>query len=157
MDLLPAMVDEVVVLNAVNACAATNFNCRHCPELAVAVHNWLVENEQGYLIIDFQDEKDICHSLLVELLQLRKRLRVPFLFAGVMARPRAILESYAFTQYPYFLTPEDAVAYLASKHHALLRSDTLATIRFGEPIPCNRSRQNRGEIADTAEESEVED
>ena len=157
MDLVPVMVDGVVVLNAANVCTACHFNCRLCPELAVGVHNWLVENEMGYLLLDFQDEKDICHTLLVELLQLRKRQRIPFLFAGVMARPRALLESYAFTQYPFFLTPEDAIAYLKEHHSPLVKSEKFGSVRFGEPIPCNRSRQNRGEVVDAAEESEIED
>lgn len=156
MDLVPVMVDGAVVLNAAHVCTALHFNCRHCPELAVGVHNWTVESEIGYLLIDFQDEKDICHTLLVELLQLRKRLRIPFLFAGVMARPRSVLESYAFTQYPFFVTPEEAIAYLKDKHAPLVKPG-YGPVRFGEPIPCNRSRQNRGEVVDATEEVEAED
>lgn len=158
MDLVPVMLDGAVVLNTINVCTANHYNCRHCPELAVGIHNWLIENDCKYLLLDFQDEKDVCHTLLVELMQLRKRFRIPFLFAGVMARPQALLETYAFTQYPSFVAPEDAVIYLRKQHAPLLQPvHAGSAVRFGEPIPCNRMRLPRGEHAELHEEAEVED
>ena len=121
----------------------------------MAVHNWLITTEVGYLIVDFQDEKDICKTVLEELLQLRKRLRIPFLFAGLMERPRKYLTSYAYNEYPFFDTPEEAVALLLGGTPIAIKQN-LTKIKFGENIPCVRPRQLRTDIGEVDEETEDE-
>lgn len=152
MDFAPELLNGGVVLNPMSICTNGTTDCKVCPESAVAIHNWLVSTELKYLIIDFQDEKEVCPSILVELMQLRKRLRFPFLFVGLMERPRQMLQSYAYNDFPIFDTPEDAIAY-ASKHFAPLMDVDLSLIRFGEAIPTSRSRMARPEV----EEEEVEE
>ena len=152
LDFIPELVEGGVVLNAVNCSPNHGVDCRYCPELAIGIHNWLLASELRYLIVDFQDENDICSTIITELLQLRKRLRIPFLFAGLMARPRAVLESYAYSGYPFFVTPEEAVMYL-QKHHAPLMEVDLAKITFGEPIPCAHTRHARSDDLGVPEEA----
>ena len=144
MEFIPALVSGGVVLNAVEICDHGP-DCRTCPELAVGVHNWLVATNLKYLVVDFQDEKDVCPSILIELLQLRKRMHFPFLFVGLMDRPKALLKSYAYSGYPFFATPEEAFLHLKQMHGYLLTGD-LSRIGFSTPVPCNRNRVNRGEI-----------
>ncbi len=149
MDFVPEIVDGAVVLNAVDVCTVGN-DCRQCSELAVGIHNWLVGHQQRYLILDFQDEKDVCVTILTEVLQLRKRLRFPFLFCGMMETPKKFLQSYSYNDYPFFAVPEEAIAFLKSKEPTSLQGD-LSTIKLGEPIPCTRSRNYRAEEADETE------
>ncbi len=152
MDFVPEMIDGAVVLNAVDVCAIGN-DCRQCTELAVGVHNWLVAHQLRYLILDFQDEKDVCTTILTEVLQLRKRLRFPFLFCGMMEGPKKFLQSYAYTDYPFFAVPEDAIAFLRAKEPGVLKAD-LSSIKIAEPIPCTRSRNYRSEEAEEGDEGE---
>ncbi|MFY7928534.1 MAG: hypothetical protein ACOVS5_06655 [Oligoflexus sp.] len=156
MDFVPEIVDGAVILNAADICTYGN-DCRPCSELAVGVHNWLVAHQLRYLIVDFQDEKDVCMSILTELLQLRKRLRYPFFFCGLMEGPKKFLESYACTDYPFFPIPEEAVSFLKKSFPKVLMAD-LSAIKLGEPIPCTRSRSYRAEGLEDieVEESDVE-
>lgn len=155
MDFVPEIVDGAVILNAVDICT-TGSECRSCSELAVGVHNWLISHELRYLIVDFQDEKEVCSTMLTELLQLRKRLRFPFLFCGMMENPRKFLKSYAYDDYPFFAIPEEAVSYLKGVNPSLLMTD-LSGIAVGEAIPCTRSRTYKSEdIEPDTDESELE-
>lgn len=153
MDFVPEFVEGAVILNAVDICTSGN-DCRPCSELAVGVHNWLLNHQLRYLIVDFQDEKDVCPAILTELLQLRKRLRFPFLFCGVMEGPKKFLLSYNYHDYPFFPVPEDAVAFLKKSQSQLLQSP-LQGIKAGEPIPCTRSRSYR--VDEGEAEGEVDD
>jgi hypothetical protein len=154
MDFVPEIIDEAVILNAVEICT-TGTDCRPCAELSVGIHNWLVAHKLQYLIVDFQDEKDVCTSILAELLQLKKRLRYPFLFCGMLEGPKKFLKSYAYNDFPFFAVPEDAVAFLRKTQPGLLKAD-LSNVKQGEPIPCTRSRNYRPEDAEEVEETEVE-
>lgn len=154
MDFVPEIIDEAVVLNAVEICTAGT-DCRPCAELAVGIHNWLVANKLHYLIVDFQDEKDVCTSILAELLQLKKRLRYPFLFCGMMEGPKKFLKSYAYSDYPFFAVPEEAVAFIRKTQPDLLKAD-LSLVKQGEPIPCTRSRSYRPEDVEESDEPDAE-
>lgn len=154
MDFVPEIVDEAVVLNAVEICTAGN-DCRPCAELSVGIHNWLVAHKLQYLIVDFQDEKDVCKSILSELLQLKKRLRYPFLFCGMMEGPKKYLKSYAYNDFPFFAVPEEAAAFIRKTQPDLLKVD-LASVKQGEPIPCTRSRNYRPEDVEEVDEPEPE-
>ncbi len=138
VELVPQIVDGVVVLNVRNVCRQ---DCRSCTDVGVAVHNWLLLSELNYVLIDLQDEKEICGAFLVELIQLHKRLRVPFLFIGVVDRPRAVLNEYMFASfgYPTFVTPEEAVEYLKTNHKNLAAAD-LDKVVVDEPLQVSRSR-----------------
>ena len=142
MDFMPELVNGGVVLMASDICNNLTSDCKQCPESSVAIHNWLISTNLPYLIVDFQDEKDICKKVLEEILQLRKRLRMPFLFAGLMERPRSYVTSYAYREYPFFETPEDAVALLQTKSPEILDCD-ISKVKFDENIPCIRPRQAR--------------
>ncbi len=158
MDFAPEIIDGAVILNAVDICT-TGSDCRPCCELAVGIHNWMVANGLQYLVVDFQDEKEVCSTVLTEILQLRKRLQYPFVFCGLMVSPRKILESYAYNDHPIFDIPEEAVSYLKKHYPTLLMAD-LSRIKENEAIPCTRSRSYRGEeegdTIDGEGESELE-
>ena len=145
MEYVPILVDGGVVLNATSVCNNTAPDCKVCPDIAVGVHNWLVANNRKYLIIDFQDEKDVCSTMLVELLQLRKRLKFPFLLVGLMERPKHFLLSYAYGDDLFFNTPEDAVEHLRSFHASLIDAE-FGGIEFDKPIPTGRFRTGRLEV-----------
>ena len=91
MELTPIPVDGAVVLNSSSPCRHSGSDCRECPEVAVGIHNWLLSCDLSYLIVDFQDEKEVCQTFLIELLQLRKRLSLPFLFIGLMDKARELI------------------------------------------------------------------
>ena len=149
MDLAPEIIDGAVVLNGVDICS-TGTDCRPCSELAVGIHNWLIAHKLEYLIVDFQDEKEICSTILTEILQLRKRLPHPFIFCGLMTAPKEILLSYAYDDHPVFDVPEDAVGYLKSLDPAYVMRD-LSTIVEHEAIPCTRSRTYRGDDSESTD------
>lgn len=146
MELSPAIVNGGVVLDATQMCSYQASDCRTCPELAVGIHNWLIATGIEYVLIDFEDEKEVCPSILVELLQLRKRLKMPFIFIGLMDKPKSILTSYAYSGYPFFSTPEEAVMHLKQMHPELVSGIDLSRVSPGVAIPCSRSRQNRADI-----------
>lgn len=155
MDFEPEIIEGAVVLNAVDICTVGH-DCRICSELAVSVHNWLISHDLRYLIVDFQDEKEVCSTILTELLQLRKRLRIPFLFCGMMENPKKFLKSYAYDEYPFFEIPEGSAQYLRDLHPSLLITD-LSRIQVGESIPCSRSRTYKSEeLEPEADDAEVE-
>lgn len=154
MDFVPEYLDNAVVLNAVEICNH-GIDCRQCPDLAISVHNWMVNTDAQYLILDFQDEKEVCSTILIEVLQLRKRLRVPFIFSGLMERPKEVLKSYAYNDHPVFITPEEAVKYLKQKFPQLVVKPAGQAVQFGEPIPCSRNRASRGEGDIEPEESAI--
>ncbi|SMF55451.1 hypothetical protein [Pseudobacteriovorax antillogorgiicola] len=154
MDFVPEIIDGTVVLNGIDICS-TGPDCRPCSEVAVGIHNWLVAHEIRYLIVDFQDEKEVCTTILTELLQLNKRLDFPFIFCGMMEAPKNFMRSYLYNDHPFFEVPEDAVAYLKQSRPELLMVD-LSNVREGEVIPCTRSRHYRSDETET-EETESDD
>lgn len=159
MDLIVQKVDGAVVVNAEVDEPCTG-DCRVCTDVGGAVHNWLMATGLRYLVMDLQDEKDICKTFLVELLQLRKRHKIPFIFAGVMDRPKKILESYDFSSggLPTFATPDDAVEFLRRSYGPLLESHP-ENVSVGETIFALRLRNamNRFEDGEEAvEPAEIE-
>lgn len=156
MDLVPENLGGAVVFNVVNSCGASKAVCGNCADFAVGIHNWLMSTDIRYVLVDLQDEKEICGAFLEEMLQLAKRLRVPFLFAGVMDKPRRILESYDFlTRAPLFVTPEDAVAWLDKNHPGLTRV-SLEGLEFGVAIATSRPRNAVAVDAEPQEADAVE-
>ncbi len=140
IELIPEKIDAAVILNVNKSCPHNATDCSACQDLAVGLHNWLVAHEFRYLVLDLQDEKEICPGFIEEVLQLWKRMRSPFLFSGVMIRPRKILESYNYhSRYPIYLTPEEAVRSLVRLNVDL--TDKREGIEFGIPIPMSRMRQ----------------
>jgi hypothetical protein len=110
MDLIPTIVDGAIVCNLKNDCSAKQLECPDCANLAIKFHNWLIQTQVEYVVFDLQDEKDICPGFLQEILQLKKRIRVPFLFSGVMLQARKYLDDFNYGRtFPIFLTPEDAI------------------------------------------------
>lgn len=140
MDLIPENLGGAVVFNVVNSCGANKSICGNCADFAVAVHNWMMNTEVRYVLVDLQDEKEICPAFLEELLQLAKRLKVPFLFAGVMEKPRRVLEAYDFlNRAPLFVTPDEAIAFLDKNYPGVTRV-SLEGLEFGVPIATSRPR-----------------
>ncbi len=143
MDLVAEKLDGAVVLNLSSVCIGhEGQECRGCIDIGGLIHNWLMTTEVRYLILDFQDEKDVCRTFLVEMMQLRKRLKIPFLFAGVMERPKKILLGYALEgqDKDLFTTPEDAHQHLKKLDPRLFQV-SLEGINFGEPIVSLKARQ----------------
>lgn len=145
MDLIPMLIDGAVVFNLQNDCSVKSDSCESCIQLALNVHNWIKQAELGYVIFDLQDEKDICRSFLAELLQLRKRMRYPFIFVGVMEKPQEYLESFHYPDaYPLFSTPEDAIRALRMQHPGVTENPVRIPVEFGAPM-ANIWRQFQGE------------
>jgi len=161
MDLIPEKIDGGVVFNVMASCSFNASNCPPCGDYAVGLHNWLMTTDLKYVVLDFQDEKEVCPAFLEEILQLAKRLKHPFLFAGVMAKPKKVLDAYNYvTRFPVFVTPEEAVQALRAKSPALLQH-AMDGIQFGTPIPISRARgaarlDGEGE-AESEETAEAED
>lgn len=151
MDLVPENLGGAVVFNLVKSCGANRNVCGNCADFAIAIHNWLMNTDVRYVLVDLQDEKEICGAFLEELLQLSKRLRYPFVFAGVMDKPKRILESYDFlTRFPIFVTPEDAVQALEKRYPGITKV-SVDGLDFGTPIVSSRPRNNA-----VAQEAEAE-
>lgn len=111
-------------------------------DFVVAVHNWIIGTQLRYVIFDFQDEKEVPADFVEELMQLMKRMRIPFLFTGVMQRPKDLLKSYDYTsKFPIFATSEEAITFLESKYPTLLGAPHDGIV-FGSPIEMVRSRLN---------------
>jgi hypothetical protein len=157
VELVPIRLDDAIVLNVAKHCRICRTDCRDCCDIGVAVHNWLISTELRYVLIDLQDEKDVCPTFLQEIIQLRKRLRMPFLFAGVMDRPLKVLDDYSYTVqgYPVFVTPEDAIAFLRSKHPLALEAD-LNRVRLNEVLQVARPR-SANRFGDEDEDAPVDD
>lgn len=140
MELVPENLNGAVVFNVQNSCAANKAVCGNCADFAVAVHNWIMASDVRYVLIDLQDEKEVCGAFLEELLQLAKRLRFPFVFCGVMDKARRILESYDFLgRAPLFITPEEAVTYLDKTYPGVTKV-SLDGLEFGVAIAQSRPR-----------------
>ena len=155
MDLVPENLGGAVVFNLVQSCGANKSICGNCADFAVGIHNCLMSSEVRYVIVDMQDEKEVCSAFLEELMQLAKRLRVPFLLAGVMEKPRRVLEAYDFvSRWPLFVTPDEALAYLDKVHPGLSKA-SCAGIEFGTPVATSRPR-NAAVVAEEGTEAEAE-
>jgi len=133
LQLVPEEVDGAVVCNVIKT--GEKLQGDFSVEIALSLHNWIKQAEIPYLILDLQDEKDICEIFLSEVLQLRRRLRVPFLFAGVMERPRKVLEAYEYERdFPIFVTPEDAVRALRMQYPGVTESVSSSKVVLGKAI-----------------------
>jgi hypothetical protein len=132
MDLIPVLVDGAIVLNLQNYCPSKSDCCDSCSQLILFTHNWLKTVELEYAVFDLLDEKYICPTFLDELLQLRKRLKFPFLFSGVMEQPRRHIERFNYQDYyPLFISPEDAIRALRIQHPGITESSNRGTINLG--------------------------
>ena len=135
MDLIPQMVDGALVFSLQNDCRVRSHNCDHCYQVVINTHNWFRYAQIEYGIFDFVDEKDICPGFLDELLLLRKRLRFPFLFCGVVERVLGTLETVNYSSaYPIFATPEDAVRALRIQHPGTTEATIRIPITYGQPL-----------------------
>lgn len=155
MEFVPEKVDRMIVINVFQGASALTPPTIFIPgqpvsaidsfvggDFVVGLHNWLISTQLKYLAFDLQDEKEVPVDFLEELMQLMRRLRIPFFFAGVMDRPRAILESYAYTtKYPIFVNVEELSAWMTQKQMPLLNAP-FEGIHFGTPIEMIRSRLN---------------
>jgi hypothetical protein len=138
MDLVPENLNGAVVFNVLNSCGANRAACGNCADFAVAVHNWIMTTEVKYVLVDLQDEKEVCPAFLEEMLQLAKRLRYPFVFAGVMDKPKRILQSYDFlSRSPTYVTPEEAVVALEKAYPGITKG-SVEGVDFGVPIASSR-------------------
>ncbi len=151
LEFVPEKMDRAVVMNVIQgsrsisaamAIPASAVDSFVGSDFVVAIHNWLIGTQLRYVIFDLQDEKEVPADFLEELMQLMKRVRIPFLFTGVMQRPRALLMSYDYTsKYPIFSSVDEVVSYLEAKHPTLLTVPHEG-INFGTPIEMVRSRLN---------------
>ena len=138
MDVIPTMVDGAVVLNLNNPDLFTRDSKKEEEEsvrLVINVHNWVKQIKLEYLVFDFQEEKHISRSFLIELMQLKKRLRIPFLFSGVLNESKKTLESYSCQDsYPLFWTPNDAIRALRIQHPGITENSAKHNITFGKNL-----------------------
>jgi hypothetical protein len=165
LEFIPEKIDRAVVMNVMQSIrpvssvitpASSIVDGYVGADFVVAVHNWLIGTSLRYIVFDFQDEKEVPADFLEELMQLMKRVRIPFLFTGVMSRPRALLSSYDYTsKFPIFGSTDEAIEYLDKKFPGLLAAPHDG-IHFGTPIEMVRSRLN-GKTGEDDGESVVED
>ncbi len=135
MDIIPTLVDGAVICTLVNSCDYKTRLCPDCDHLVIKIHNWLKHTALEYMILDLQDEKEICPSFLQDIMQLRKRLRVHLLFSGVMAQSRRLLEGFNYGDtFPIFLTPEDAVRALRMQNPGLTEAPLKTQVSFGNSL-----------------------
>ena len=135
MEVIPIIVDGAVVLNLDNSCMTKSSNTEHSSRLVIHIYNWVKKVGLEYIIIDLQEEKTICSTFLVELMQIKKRLNYPFLFCGVMEQARNILTSYNCDQvYPFFVTPEDAIRALRIQNPGLTEIKISRMDSFGRGL-----------------------
>lgn len=161
MDLIPVNVDGVVVFNTTDSCVSSSHECKHCVDIGGALHNWLMVMKVNYILIDFQDEKDVCSTFLVELLQLRKRLNIPFIFTGLTLKPQKFLESYEFSAHKssrIFSSLDEAIEFLKTElKDYICGEDIISNVKFGEPISIFKIRQAQKNAQDEDEEDSSQD
>ncbi len=153
VELIPKNIDGVVVLNVLSRCSP---NCSACADITVGIHNWLLVNNLKYVVVDFQDEKVVCSTFIEELLQLKKRLKFPFVFIGVMEKPKQTLEAFDYRgEFPLFASPEEAVGAFRARHPDLINA-SLENVTFGIPLAVVRpgSRLITGEEGEEGQEEE---
>ena len=145
-DLIPTLVDGAVILDLQNGCKSATTQCQSCLCVTMSLHNWLRQTGIEYLIIDLQDEKEICPLFLEEVMFMRRRVKKPFLFAGVMERPQKTLDLYNNgTEFPTFVTPEDAVRAVRIQFPGITEKVPNVPFTFGEPLS-NIFHQMQGEV-----------
>lgn len=168
LEFIPEKIDRAVVVNVMQAPSTVAqppmsqaqtalLDSFVGSDFVVGIHNWLIGTPLRYLIFDLQDEKEVPTDFLEELMQLMRRLRIPFLFAGVMDRPRATLKSYAYlNKFPIFTNVEEAIRWVQANQPQLL-TVPLDGIQFGTPIEMVRSRLNGKPGEETEEAVEADD
>lgn len=130
MDIVPTFLEGAIVFNIVEPCKIEKDSCEKCSCFPLLFHNWVKEAGLSYLVFDFQDENKLCKVFLEELVNIRKRLPIPVLFAGVADSTKEFIESYNCNyDYPVFSLPEDAIRALRMQHPGL--TERMPTI----PIP----------------------
>ena len=135
MDVIPTLLDGAVVCTVSKLCKCPALSCELCTIEAIQVHNWVKLQQLPYLIFDFNDEKTICPTFIDELLLVRKRLRIPFLFSGLLGEARLFFEKRnSKDQYPLFLIPEDAIRALRMQNPGLTEIAPAFPLNFGNPI-----------------------
>jgi len=148
LELVPEQVDGAVICNVIENTNKPALGKDHSIDMALALYNWVKQNEMRYVILDLQDEKEVCTAFLAEIMQLRKRLPIPFVFAGVMEKPLSFLSDYDYTRdFPTFTTPEDAVRALRMQYPGLTEQGGVSVV-YGKTI-CEPNLKDAGD--DTAE------
>ncbi len=134
MDIIPENYQNLVVLNVYPSANKDGI------DYGVGLHNWLLTTQVRYLIFDLQDEKDVLQTMIEDVMQLMRRVRIPVLFCGVMMKPKKILEAFDYTaKFPIFITPDEAIQYLKDKFPALIET-AFDNIQFGQTIEMVRAR-----------------
>lgn len=135
MDIIPTLIDGAVICVLENGCLFKARGCQDCEQLVIKIHNWLKHTSLEYMVFDFQDEKEICPTFLQELMQLRKRLRIQLLFAGVMEQPRRLLEGFNYGDtFPIFFSPEDAIRALRMQNPGLTEAPLKFAVQFNSSL-----------------------
>lgn len=134
LELVPEQIDGAVICNVIENPGRPNLGKDHSVDMALALYNWIKQHEMRYVILDLQDEKEVCTTFLAEVMQLKKRLPIPFIFAGVMEKPLKFLSDYDYTKgFPTFTTPEDAVRALRMQYPGVTEQGALG-VEFGKTI-----------------------
>jgi hypothetical protein len=152
MELVPTIVDGAVLFSINMGCRA---NCADCGDLSVSMHNLLLASKLDYVIIDLQDEKHICDSFIEEILQLWKRLQIPFLFAGVMPGVEIILKRHSYyNHFEAFNFGEEAITDLKKKQPNLFGRN-FENIDYGKVMLTPKSKAAAaGEAAEADDEKD---
>ena len=139
--LVPEQIDGAVICNVIDNPSRPDLGKDHSVDMALALYNWIKQNEMRYLILDLQDEKYVCEAFLAEIMQIKKRLPIPFIFAGVMEKPMKFLGDYDYTKgFPTFATPEDAVRALRMQYPGVTEQGA-KFVTFGSTIAKPAARE----------------
>jgi hypothetical protein len=139
MDLVPFSIDGALVFVLQTDKAPVEGN-EKIISLTIQLHNWVKLVGLNYVVFDFSDLKEIENRFLIETMQLRKRIDVPFLFSGVSSLVCKVIGSYGYKEkYPFFVTPEDAIRALRIQNPGITECISLEDINFGVSICDPRS------------------
>ncbi len=145
MEIFPIMMEGAVICKIQKRCDSSVRECTSCQQLAVYLHNWLLQVKLRYAIFDMQEETEICPCFLEELTFLRKRLKMPFLFAGVVDRARKLMEDHRlFDRFPFFITPEDAIRTMRLHYPGITEQEMGVMVHLGHPLSHTWNISNNG-------------
>ena len=135
MNLVPTLIDGATVVVLRVEYKIKDSDCEFFERLIVQFHNWIRETKIEYLVFDFEEEKFIPHEFILELMRLRKRFGGPFLFSGVNNQQKLTIESYGYNrEYPFFMTPEDAIRALRIQCPGITETIIKSKINYNKGI-----------------------
>lgn len=136
MDLFPEHLDGAIVFSIESVCRSRETDCPTCRMLAIYLHNWINQAKLPYLLLDFQDEKEVCPHFLEELQFLTRRLPIPKMYVGVSDLVLNELARYVDPgePIPVFRSAEGAIKALRLRYPGITEISPRLPVIFGNPL-----------------------